>query len=438
MIRILWVACALISLNASAQTPSWWGKEVVSTSMAANRPRVSTTDYNNAVLIWGEGPHLVAGVTAVGGIGAFMRTDTINLTGHSVSISFWHGPEIASRGTDTVYVVYKVAPEADTSHHIYCAASFDGGYHFGLPKRVDFIGNHMGRMPTVAIGPGGHPVVAYMKSNLNYTDPQWVIATSQDYGQTFQPEVQASSDHSSLAEACDCCPAALVVSDSTVHLAYRDNLQNQRNIRVASGSLAGGTYQSISVDPQPWMVNACPASGPDIVADGDSLYSTFLNGNSSDEVFWSRWQMGDTTALVQGIASTSMAQNYPRIDARFGKKMMVWKTGAGTQAKVQARLHLLDTLFAFDVDTGTVNVPDVAVSGQGAFVVWHEVLEKRIYLKRLFYQTIGLPESVVSPSRQLLHTVDLYGRLVNPAQISSGIYIQWYSDGSYEKVWLDE
>ena len=67
-----------------------------------------------------------------------------------------------------------------------------------------------------------------------------------------------------------------------------------------------------------------------------------------------------------------------------------------------------------------------------------EVLEKRIYLKRLFYQTIGLPESVVSPSRQLLHTVDLYGRLVNPAQISSGIYIQWYSDGSYEKVWLDE
>ena len=187
------MACALISLNASAQTPSWWGKEVVSTSMAANRPRVSTTDYNNAVLIWGEGPHLVAGVTAVGGIGAFMRKDTINLPGHSVSISFWHGPEIASRGTDTVYVVYKVAPEADTSHHIYCAASFDGGYHFGLPKRVDFIGNHMGRMPTVAIGPGGHPVVAYMKSNLNYTDPQWVIATSQDYGQTFQPEVQAAA-----------------------------------------------------------------------------------------------------------------------------------------------------------------------------------------------------------------------------------------------------
>jgi len=251
------VACALISLNASAQTPSWWGKEVVSTSMAANRPRVSTTDYNNAVLIWGEGPHLVAGVTAVGGIGAFMRTDTINLTGHSVSISFRHGPEIASRGTDTVYVVYKVAPEADASHHIYCA-------------------------------------------------------------------------------------------------------------------------------------------------------------------------------------STSMAQNYPRLDARFGQKMMVWKTGAGTQAKVQARLHILDTLYAFDVDTGTVNVPDVAVSGQGAFVVWHEVLEKRIYLKRLFYQSIGLPESVVSPSRQLVHTVDLYGRLVDPAQIPSGIYIQWYSDGSYEKVWLDE
>ena len=67
-----------------------------------------------------------------------------------------------------------------------------------------------------------------------------------------------------------------------------------------------------------------------------------------------------------------------------------------------------------------------------------EVLEKRIYLNRLFYQTIGLPESVVSLSRQLLHTVDLYGRLVNPTQISSGIYIQWYSDGSYEKVWLDE
>jgi len=86
-----------------------------------------------------------------------------------------------------------------------------------------------------------------------------------------------------------------------------------------------------------------------------------------------------------------------------------------------------------DLDTGTVNVPDVAVSGQGVYFVWHEVLQKRMYLKRAYFQGIGMEEVPSSTDRTLTHIVDLYGRQVDPANLPAGVYIFWYSDGSFEK-----
>jgi hypothetical protein len=438
MRRYILLIASLLSFAASAQQSlHWLPKETVSTSMAANRPRVTTNGYAMPVVIWGEGANLIAGV---GSQFFFDRVDTLNLPGQMVSISYWHGPELAGTG-DTLYAVYKEAPETDTSHHIYCVATFDGGQNWMAPRRVDFIGNHMGRLPTVAKGPGGHPVVAFMLSDLNYMEPQWVIATSSDYGQTFSSPVQVSGDNSPTAEACDCCPAALAVTGSTVHLAYRDNLSNVRNIRVASGLWQDSVYTSMDVDPQTWTVNACPASGPDITNLGDSLFATFLNASQSDDVFLSRWQQGDSTVAIQEISTSSLAQNYPRIDAQLwsdgsSTRSSVWKTGAGTQAKIQAKIEHWGLPFWVDLDTGTVNVPDVAVSGQGVYFVWHEVLQKRIYLKRAYFQGIGLEEVPTLTDRTLTHIFDLHGRQVDPANLPAGVYIFWYSDGSFEKTFI--
>ena len=429
------LTASLLSFAASAQQSLFWlPKETVSTSITANRPRVTTGSYDMPVVIWGEGANLIAGR---GSQLFFNPVDTLNLPGQMVSISYWHGPELAGTG-DTLYAVYKEAPETDTSHHIYCVATFDGGQHWMAPRRVDFIGNHMGRLPTVAKGPGGHPVVAFMLSDLNYMEPQWVIATSSDYGQTFGAPIQVSGDNGPNAEACDCCPAALAVTGSTVHLAYRDNLSNVRNIRVASGLWQDSVYTSMNVDSQTWTVNACPASGPDIASLGDSLYATFLNASQSDDVFLSRWQHGDTTVNIHGISVSSLAQNYPRIDAQLWSdgsytRSSVWKTGAGTQAKIQAKIEHWGQPFWVDLDTGTVNVPDVAVSGQGVYFVWHEVLQKRIYLKRAYFQNIGMEEVPSSTDRTLTHIFDLSGRLVGPDNLPAGVYIFWYSDSSFEK-----
>ena len=89
-----------------------------------------------------------------------------------------------------------------------------------------------------------------------------------------------------------------------------------------------------------------------------------------------------------------------------------------------------------DLDTGTVNVPDVAVSGQGVYFVWHEVLDKRIYLQRAYFQGIGLEEPQGPTNRVLTHVVDLYGRQVDPVNLTAGVYIFWYSDGSFEKRFI--
>ncbi len=434
----IFFALSILTFTLGAQqTLNWMPREVLSTSMAANRPRITTDGYDMPVAIWGEGSKLIAGKASQL---TFQRMDTLNLPGQMVSISYWHGPEIAGKG-DTLYVVYKVAPEADTSHHIYCVASFDGGSSWMVPRRVDYVGNHMGRLPTIAKGPGGHPVVAFMLSDLNYAEPQWVITTSTDYGQTFSPVVQVSGDNSANAEACDCCPASLAVAGMTVHLAYRDNVSNVRNIRVASGTWQDSTYTSMNVDPLTWTVNACPATGPDLAVLGDSLFATFQNAAQAEDVFQSRWQQGDSSVQFQQISPSSLVQNYPRLDAQLWQdstfsRGTVWKEGAGTQAKIRSKIVHGGLPFWVDLDTGTVNVPDVAISGQGVFFVWHEVLQKRIYLKRAYFTAIGLDEPKGVSDRRLLHVVDLYGRVLESRNLPTGIYVFWYTDGSYEKQFV--
>jgi hypothetical protein len=83
-------------------------------------------------------------------------------------------------------------------------------------------------------------------------------------------------------------------------------------------------------------------------------------------------------------------------------------------------------------------VPDVAVSGQGVYFVWHEVLQKRMYLKRAYFQGIGLEEVPSLTDRMLTHIFDLHGRQVDPANLPAGVYVFWYSDGSFEKRLIRE
>jgi len=371
----------LLSVKVIAQSGISWNMGMnISTNTYSNmHPRMTLNGAGNPMVIWGRMSDQSCFFSRWTGS---VFTAPVKLSGAMpVASTSWYGSDIASHG-DTVYVVMRQSPEsADTSKHIYIVRSFDGGQNFSSPVRVDFIGSNISRFPTVTTDAVGNPIVAFMKFNNSFIDSRWVVTKSDDYGKTFSADVKASGWGSS-AEVCDCCPGAIVTEGSKSALLYRDNNSNIRdNWMGVSTDNAASFTNGCNIDKNNWMINSCPSSGPDGVAVGDTVYSTFMSsGSGSYRNYFSKASLSSistrsVTNLTGQITGLSQ-QNFPRI-ASNGKAMaIVWKQTVNAKAQ-------LPILFTNDIKKGfptaydTVDLvditnADVAVANGKVWVVWED------------------------------------------------------------------
>ena len=397
MKRIFAPLMILLTFMANAQLV-WEPDQIVNTGHGMDRPRVVFNAGGKPIVIWGEYSKLMYSYQSGGTMTPPMQ---LNPTGTSVAEAFWQGPEIAAKG-DTIYIVYKTKPEADTSSHIYCLSSFNGGQSFNQPVRVDYIGNNMGRLPTVGITNNGQPVVAFMKSDLSYHDPQWVVVTSTDHGQSFSTEVQASGFNSAAAEACDCCPASIQANGTHIVLAYRDNDNNLRDTWLGISNDGGNSFNNVRVDTSNWFIQACPSSGPDLVLEGDTVFSTFMNGQNQTRSFLSKYSMADSALAVESLEAVAQYQNYPRISSAAGGMVVTWVSTVSSSSLI--KMNYYDgNVNTYVLDTGNLNVPDIVMDDQSVAVVWHDFDNTAVVLKQATRGYVGegedmIPETVISPN----------------------------------------
>ena len=319
---------------------------------------------------------------------AFIAPVAINPAGTTVFATSWAGPDIAAHG-DSVYVAWKQVPE-ETSH-IYIKHSYDGGVHFSASAEVDNNGPYLTKFPTVTTDENGNPFVTFMKVSKTDGSAQYVVARSEDMGETFLRDTTGSVQ--SGGNVCECSPAALVASGNAGVLLYRDNIDGWRNIWGGISINGCKSFNTgIRMDSTPYKPESCPASGPHGVIVGDTLYAVYMSGtNDNGMVYMSRLSLSRPTltiAPVTGELPGVIMQNFPRISGIGSAAAVVWTQTAGgnNQVCLSFTPDLSDGFQLFDtVAEGVMINADVAIGGGYIYVVWEDQVNRCVMFRRGVY-----------------------------------------------------
>ena len=347
-------------------------------------PGIKLDKNNNPMVVWGDESGK-AYFSKWGGE-SFSSPVVVNAPGSTIFATSWAGPDLAAHG-DTVYIVYKQVPEENS--HIYLKHSYDGGKNFSIGAEVDATERYISRFPTVTTDENGNPFVCFMKTEKDYEGSKYVVARSEDMGESFLKDTLASV--MSGGRVCECSPASLVVSGSAGILLYRNNLHGLRNIWGGISNNGCLSFPNgLRIDSTDYLPETCPASGPNGVIVGDTLYSVYMSGIADSAlVYLSKLSLSvpslSTTTLTGQVPGVVM-QNFPRISGAGTATAIVWtQTSGGNNQVCLSFTGDLTNGFPTAYDTvaeGVMINADVAIGGGFIYVVWEDHITRSVMFRR--------------------------------------------------------
>lgn len=423
----LLVFLSVLSLHSKAQYINWSSPVSVAAGSTYGNiyPRIALTENDNPIVIWGNG--VADKIYSAKWNGSdFDMPVTLNPIGLTPFVATWAGAEIASSG-DTVFVTFST--DLSEEGKIYTVRSLNGGLSFEDTVRVDQIGINVPRFPTVAVGTGGNPVVAFMQLDENFLNGEYTVARSMNGGTSYMPSIVASLGVA--GEVCDCCPAKIVTEGNRHVLTYRNNENNIRNMWASFSTDGSASYPvSSEIDPTDWMVMSCPSSGPSNMIAGDSLISTWM---SDGKVYLGTTNLTDQQNGIQKelFPGSSGTQNYPVIAGKGDTMAVVWQGYAGPQEVFfsysftgAAGLGLtIDTLTA-DI-TGSQLRPDLKYANGKFYLVYSHGQDVK-YMTAEIGNAAGQSENANSPALTM-YTTELNGaaqiKVKSPVQSAASVRI---------------
>jgi hypothetical protein len=363
------------------------------------RPRIVLANDNIPVVMWGKNTSDKVYVSRFES-NAFTTPVNVVPGDEEAFVSDWAGPDIASNGND-VFVTYHSQPEAEG--FVYVVKSSDGGVTFGDTIKAESIGADQSRFPVIAVDANGNPAVMFMRFSGNWIEPEYVVANSTDGGATYNADVNAAE--LAPGEVCDCCPAALLSEGQRQVAMFRNNDNNLRDLWVTISNDNGADFdEGGDMDPNNWVINSCPSTGPDGYINGDSLYTVWMSaGQGASRVYMSSVHLPTATkGITWEVApnqNSSANQNYPRIAGEGDVMGIVYQEASGgnfdcyiTISTDGGNSFSTPSLLHNEAD-GTQRNPDVTYEN-GMF---HVVFED-LGAGDLIYRTVSLPGLGVADS----------------------------------------
>lgn len=326
MKKIIVIVLFMYTTRSMAQN-LYWSEEytVADISYGYYWPRLVLAKGNQPVVVWGNNSDKAFYSARWNGNG-FHEPVRVTPDGIEGYVSKWTGAEIAASG-DTVFIVYNTQPF--DAGHCYLQRSVDGGLSFADTVRMDYLVDSYARFPAVTIQPGGDPLAIFMKIAPNDVDPQYVVLNSTDGGQSFEPYVEAGLLVN--GEACDCCPG-FVLSDAGKNLfMFRNNEQDIRDIHVVMSPDGSDNFtMAAQIDHTNWNTNYCPATGPDGLIIGDSIYSAWKSSaDGKNRVYIGSVSIDSLTPgynrKILADVPANANQNYPRMAGSNDTLGIVWQ-----------------------------------------------------------------------------------------------------------------
>lgn len=301
----------------------------------------------------------------------------------------WRGdpPTIAVAHDGTVYVGWTARDEtAPHASRLYLSASRDGGRGFAAPTKVnDEAKPGVHGMHSLAVSADGRVYVAWLDerdiepvqadaskapSHMHTESNRFVyFASSSDGGRTFSPNRRVAG------EVCPCCKTSLAVGeDGRVYVSWRQVLPgNFRHVAVASSNDGGQTISSpVVVSDDRWEIQACPVSGPALLAAGGSLRVLWYTAGEAGMpgFYWSESVDGGHTFSPRKVLAETSGRGTPALLKSEGGLSAVWEGSDGAApAAFRARLDGDGSAAAAVVATGG-ELPAAAETAGQLFVAY--------------------------------------------------------------------
>ncbi|GEM_PF-4853779 len=360
---VRWIVILVLATQAKAQTLVFEANEVLTASEDAPlnyRPRVIFTGDGASHIVWMMGDLSNRGVFVV----SAAPGDTY---GSAVMLSRYMdvggaGPSLRVKGNFMVVGWEDVYLD---NRGIWAASSDDMGSTWETAIRVDPQTEENRTCQAAGIFPDGRLSQLWMSYNSEwlYPDIKWTV---QDTMGSFTDPMDVTAGFA--WEICECCaPDQIILEDGrTVLVAFRNNDDNVREIHVARSGDGGVTFpEETRVDVSGWTLEGCPATGPGLAADGNSLLCSWMSVNADGAHIWLgrspdgglNWEHMRQVDDTGGDSNP----NHPRVAIRDNLAVVVWQ-GTGTDG--------MPGIFASaSVDTGRIWGEPVLVSDDSSSAV---------------------------------------------------------------------
>jgi hypothetical protein len=212
---------------------------------------------------------------------SFKTPVAITNTG-KVNATLQRGPEFVFSPNGHIHLVW-MEQKISNSPDIFYSRSTDDGMTWSAPKDISRDEQRAAQdFPSIAADSAGNLYVDWIDNrdliDGNSQNDHLYLTRSLDNGNTWETpkriDNNPGSDGQPSGGSCECCRTAIAASpDGDVYVGYRTNMDNpddrsSRDIFVErSADRALNFGQAIRVQTKPWMIMACPATGPMIALD---------------------------------------------------------------------------------------------------------------------------------------------------------------------------
>lgn len=395
----LFTALIFSSIVYSQSAIVWSPPIEVAGSSDAHRPRIELLPDNSPVLIWSQ---FSGSSTKDYFFSKWSGTDfasPVLLNDVDILSYDWGGTEIVADG-NTLYTVYKSSNV--TFGKVFIRRSLDGGTTWENKIQIEQP-NELAMYPGVAAYDGNKVLVTYMTHGSGGINPQYIVRTSNDGGQTFSAGASVSANFGD--EACYCCPPAIVGNTDYQVMSFRNDENNIRDMKAGVSTDGGVTFSTqISLDDHNWTLSSCPATGGDLVLNGSQLYSTYMSKGTGDEmIYFVEDDLSDANSYTEAQAAdlgTTTSMNHPHLSNYGDSVLIVWEhTDQGET----------DIWFNFSTDgmtnwqsssaapvfelSGVQNKPDVIIGTDASIhLVYHDTDLDRIMYTKGSFSSVGANE----------------------------------------------
>ncbi len=184
------------------------------------------------------------------------------------SIGLQRQPYAIADNQGVLHCIWEGSKSGDVQRIRY-SRSTDDGATWSVPALVDTTTTNAQDFSSIACDATGNLYVSFINGNLPLPDgyEHIFMVRSTNAGVSWEPRTRV--DQFIAGGSCECCQQNIAVSQTgEIAVAFRSNISNRRDIFVARSTDQGETFDEPTlVQNEKWMINACPATGPNLSYD---------------------------------------------------------------------------------------------------------------------------------------------------------------------------